>query len=566
MTAVALLETIGVGTIVPFMMVVANPSVLHEDNWVGRIYAWSAIGSDDRFLFLLGLAVLFVLVGGNALKATGTWSIHRFSQMAGYAIALQLFRTYLARPYEYFLTRHSADLGKNILTEVQQVVSGVLWPGLSALSRAIAVLLLIALLLVADPLLTLAAVLTLSGAYALIYVGTRRYLLRIGQKQVAANRARYYVASEVFSGVKEVKLKGLEDVSAERLSGPSLQFARHLAVSHTLSQAPRYVLEVIAFGGILLIILFLLAERKGLSEALPLVSLYAFAGYRMLPALQEVFNGVTRMRFSWATLELVRQEMMSPVAPALPFVAPLPFERAIRLENVSYRYPLGDAPALVNIYLEIPRGARVGFIGPTGSGKSTAIDVILGLLRPSNGRVMIDGIALDSEELIRSWQARIGYVPQHIFLADDTVAANIAFGEVAGRMNHAAVERAARMAQLHDFVTNELPRGYDTPVGERGIRLSGGQRQRLGLARALYGNPAVLVLDEATSALDNETEAAVIQALDELRAGCTVIMIAHRLTTVRCCDFLVRMEDGRVTASGTPDKVLEGKEPTYARI
>lgn len=565
MTAIALVETLGVGTIVPFMMAVGNPSVLHESGWLGKAYAWSGVANGDRFLFLLGLVVLFMLVAGNALKAIATWSIQRFSQMAGHAISLRLFRTYLARPYEYFLTRHSADLGKNILAEVQQVVSGVIWPVMSALSRGIVVLLLIALLLVADPLVTLAAMVTLGGTYALIYIATRHYLLRIGQKQVAANRGRYYVASEVFSGIKEVKLKALEDFSSERLTAPSLQFARHLAISQTLSLTPRFALEIIAFGGILVIVLFLLAERKGLSDALPLVSLYAFAGYRMLPALQEVFNSVTRIRFSWPTLNLVRQELMSSAGPSLPSVAPLPFERAIRLENVSYRYPPGESAALDDICLEVRRGERVGFIGPTGSGKSTVIDVILGLLRPSTGRVTIDGIALDSEELVRSWQMRIGYVPQHIFLADDTVAANIAFGQAPERMNRAAVERAARMAQLHDFVLNELPQGYDTQVGERGIRLSGGQRQRLGLARALYSDPAVLVLDEATSALDSETEMAVIKALDELGADCTVIMIAHRLSTVGSCDVLIRMDGGRVTASGSPDR-LQKKEPAYVRM
>jgi ABC-type bacteriocin/lantibiotic exporter with double-glycine peptidase domain len=233
----------------------------------------------------------------------------------------------------------------------------------------------------------------------------------------------------------------------------------------------------------------------------------------------------------------------------------MPFTRKIELENVTYRYPTGDRPVVSNIQLEIPRGARVGFIGPTGSGKSTIIDLTLGLLQPTTGRVLIDGHPLASETDIRRWQSNIGYVPQHIFIADDTIAANIAFGMPEASIDQEAVERAARAAQVHDFIVQELPEGYDTAVGERGIRLSGGQRQRLGLARALYGDPAVLVLDEATSALDTDTERAVMVAIEALK-DCTVIMIAHRMSTVNTCDTIFRIENGRIVKKGPSDELL----------
>jgi ABC-type bacteriocin/lantibiotic exporter with double-glycine peptidase domain len=240
--------------------------------------------------------------------------------------------------------------------------------------------------------------------------------------------------------------------------------------------------------------------------------------------------------------------------------AALPFKHAIRLMNVNYRYPAGDRPVLQNIELEIPRGARVAFIGPTGAGKSTVVDLILGLLQPTTGTILVDDQPLQSVDVIRRWQRQIGYVPQHIFLADDTIAANIAFGRSPEEVDHAAVRRAARMAQLHEFIANELPQGYDTKVGERGIRLSGGQRQRLGLARALYGDPSVLVLDEATSALDMTTEDTVMEALDGLDENHTVILIAHRLSTVRNCDILYKLEQGCLVASGSHDEVLSVRE------
>jgi ABC-type bacteriocin/lantibiotic exporter with double-glycine peptidase domain len=293
-----------------------------------------------------------------------------------------------------------------------------------------------------------------------------------------------------------------------------------------------------------------------------LIALYAFAGYRMLPTMQEIFASVARVRFTQPALDLLHRDLMEKSSGELTPrpAAALPFKRAIRLTNVNYRYPAGDRPVLQNIELEIPRGVRVAFIGPTGAGKSTVVDLILGLLQPTTGTVSVDDQPLQSVDVIRRWQRQIGYVPQHIFLADDTIAANIAFGQPPQEIDQVAVQRAARMAQLHEFIANELPQGYDTKVGERGIRLSGGQRQRLGLARALYGDPSVLVLDEATSALDTTTEDTVREALDGLDENHTVILIAHRLSTVRNCDILYKLDQGRLVASGSHDEVLGVKK------
>lgn len=559
-TLVALLETAGVVSIIPFMMVVANPKVLHGGGWLSRIYDASGIESENHFLFLLGVGVFLVLVVGNAAKAFTTWKTQKFTQFAGHVVSERLIRAYLAQPYDYFLTRHSSDLGKNVLIEVNQVITGLVQPGMTAISRGIITLFLSALLIITDPLLAITVVAMLGGAYALLYHIIRGYLARIGQDRLTANRERYHVTSEAFAAVKEIKLRGLETAYSRRYSGPSLRYAQRQSATQSLSELPRYGLEVIAFGGILTIVLYLLTAQQGLEGALPLIALYALAGYRMLPNVQEVFAGMAKVRVTRPALDLLYRDLKEKTAqisksrPALS--TPLPFERNIRLDRVSYQYPAGSKPVIREISLEIPRGARVGFIGPTGSGKSTIMDMILGLLQPKAGTVLIDGRALDSEALVRGWQSRIGYVPQHIFLADDTVAANIAFGQPDGTVDLALVERAARMAQLHDFIVNELAQGYDTPVGERGIRLSGGQRQRLGLARALYGDPAVLVLDEATSALDTETEDAVMQALDGLSNDCTVIMIAHRLSTVRQCDVLFKVKAGRIVATGSYEQVV----------
>lgn len=562
-TLTALLETAGVVSIVPFMMVVSNPQILHQNGWLSHLYAASGVDHENYFLFLLGAITFTILVAGNGFKALNSWLINRFTFRTGHEISMRLIRSYLAQPYEYFLTHHSAELGKNILAEVQQVTGGVLRPGMTALTRLVIAVFLATLLLLADPLLALTVVIVLGGGYGVIYGATRVYLARSGQERVAVNRERYHVTAEAFAGAKEMKLKGLENAYAARFEKPSLRFARIQSVNQALSELPRYGLEVIAFGGILIIVLYLLVVHEGLGNALPMIALYAFAGYRMLPTLQEVFAGFAKMRFGKPALDLLHKDMMGKAGavppPAQP-VEPLPFLDCIHLDRVNYGYPSGDRSVLHDVSIEIRRGMRVAFIGPTGSGKSTIVDLILGLLLPSSGWVIVDGTPLRDPSTIRRWQRQIGYVPQHIFLADDTISANIAFGQAPGTADSTAVEKAARMAQLHDFIVSELPQGYDTKIGERGVRLSGGQRQRLGLARALYGDPQVLVLDEATSALDNDTEAAVMDALGGLGSDKTIIMIAHRLSTVRRCDVLFKLKSGRIVASGTHEEIL-GKRP-----
>jgi ATP-binding cassette, subfamily B, bacterial PglK len=558
MVGMALLESIGVVSILPFVVVASDPTVLHNDGWLGRAYEASGANSENGFLLLLGIAAFVLLLAGNAFKALVTWKIQQFTFLTGHVLGLRLMSAYLAQPYAFFLTRHTAELGKNILAEVQQVVSGTIQPAMMGISRLVIACLLAAILVAADPALAVSVVLVLGGSYALLYGASRSYLTRIGRERFRAGRARFHVAAESFSGIKEIKLRGLERVYCERFSEPSLIHAQRQAASQALAQLPRYGLEVVAFGGVLAIVLYLLATRQGLANALPLISLYAFAGYRMLPNLQEIFVSVAKVRFAEPALSLLYRDLheKAGVQPERAHVAPLPFRQQIQLDRVSYRYPKNDSHVVRDLTLTIPQGARVGLVGPTGSGKSTLVDLMLGLLEPTAGQIRVDGLALDSEGTIRRWQSQIGYVPQHIFLADDTIAANIAFACPDNDVDVAQVERAARMAQLHDFIVDDLPDGYATSVGERGIRLSGGQRQRLGLARALYGDPAVLVLDEATSALDTATEDEVMAALETVGRDRTVIMIAHRVSTLRNCDLLVRLEKGQIAAVGSYSDVV----------
>jgi len=437
---------------------------------------------------------------------------------------------------------------------------------MNLVAQSTVALALLILLITVDPMLALNVGVVLGLAYAGIFAFMSGWLKRLGQARIDANKERFTAVSEAFGAAKEVKVGGLEQAYIQRFAKPAEIYAKGRATVDVITQLPRFALEAIAFGGMLLVILYLMAKSGSFASALPIIALYAFAGYRLMPALQQIYGALTRLRFAGPALDALHQDLVSlQAADAQPGrLSPLPLTQAIRLNHVSYRYPNAPQSVLKDIDLTIPAHSTVGFVGATGSGKTTTVDVILGLLKPQEGALNIDGQPITAANR-RQWQRAIGYVPQHIYLADDSVAANIAFGVNAKDIDQEALERAAKIANLHEFVVNDLPQGYTTTVGERGVRLSGGQRQRIGIARALYHNPQVLILDEATSALDNLTEQAVMEAVNNLGHNITIILIAHRLSTVRQCDQIYLLERGEVKASGTYDE-LRASDQQFASM
>jgi len=323
-------------------------------------------------------------------------------------------------------------------------------------------------------------------------------------------------------------------------------------------------LEAIAFGGLLLVILYLMSQGGGFASSLPVVSLYAYAGYRLLPAFQQIYASFTQLRYAGPALDALHQEIdtvESSIAKS-GNLTQISFNKVIKLNKVSYRYPNAKDFAVEDININIPVNSIVGFVGTTGSGKTTIVDLILSLLDTQKGYLSIDDQRITNHNK-RSWQNLIGYVPQNIYLSDDSIAANIAFGVNFEDIDKQALYKSAKVANIYDFIINELPQGFDTVVGERGVRLSGGQLQRIGIARALYNNPQVLVFDEATSALDNLTEKSVMQSIDSMSHNITIIIIAHRLSTVRKCDQIYLLERGKVKASGNFDQ-LSKKSKDFA--
>lgn len=564
MIGVAMVEAAGVASIMPFIAVVDNPGVIQTDRWLKLAYDALGFTKVTNFLFSLGMLVLGMLLLGNLLKALTTWWSLRYDNQLNYVLARRLLAQYMARPYTFFLNRNTADMGKNVLAEVRVVINGVLSAGTTSLASIFTCSFILVLLLAIDPLIALMIMSVLSAAYATIFLLARRQLARISTEQVRANSMRFKLATEALCAIKDLKILRREGVFLARFA----EHAKRLAVNNVtvgiVSQIPRYAMEVIAFGGILIILLYFLAGGQPPKPLVPLLAVYAFAGYRLLPAAQQIFANVTTMRSNLHTLRVLHQDLTEGqgitatelVLSGSEDLEPLPFTRELELRNVSFSYSRGQDYVLHGINLSIAHYSSVGLVGATGSGKTTVVDLILGLLTPNSGEIQVDGVELSGENLVR-WQRNLGYVPQSIFLCDDTITSNIAFGVPEQGINMPAVVRAARIANLHEFIERDLPDGYNTLIGERGVRLSGGQRQRIGIARALYRDPAVLIMDEATSALDSITEEAVVEALRALSGKKTIVTIAHRLTTVKECDVIYLLEHGRIAGQGTYDELLK---------
>lgn len=564
----AVLETAGVASVMPFLSVLGNPEMVQTNSVLNTLYTTLGFSSVDNFIMALGGAAFGLILFSAFFRSLTHYAMNRFVEMRRHSIGKRLLETYLRQPYAFFLNRHSGDMAKNILSEVDQVVGQVFRPGMEMVAYSVVVLALVSLLVAVDPRLAIAIAIVIGSMYALMYVIVRNILSRVGRDRALANQERFTAASEALGGIKDIKLLGREHAYLARFDGPSNRQARHQSTNKTLGEIPKFIIEAVGFGGVIALTLVLLATQGGtgsnaLGEILPVLGLYAFAGYRMLPAAQKIYSGMAKLRFGAAAVDNAYRDLRERSALVeLHKQVPKPMvpKQSIVLQNIHYNYPSTVRPALQGINLEIPIGHSVGIIGTSGAGKTTLVDVFLGLLRPTEGAIIVDGKPITDDNL-RAWQQALGYVPQDIFLTDSGVAENIALGVPSDQIDHEQVVHCARMAQVHEFIVNEMPQGYKTVVGERGVRLSGGQRQRIGIARALYHDPPVLVFDEATSALDNETESAVMEAVDALSSHKTILIIAHRLTTIEKCTQTVRLYAGSADISIKNQPVINTGKP-----
>ena len=541
----AFIESAGVISIMPFLAVLSNPNVVESNSYLKQLYDFTGAANKQNFILYLGFLSLFVVICSTVFKIVTQYAVNRFASLQRHYFSTRLLKTYLQQNYEFFIQRNSATLAKNILSEVDQLIWTMILPALTLMSYGVVLLSMVGILLLYDPLMAIATAFVLGLFYASIYMLVRKKLTQIGQEFTQANKERYQTCQEALAGIKDVMINNAEHGYIKQFEESSRVFARHIATRETLGQVPLNVIETVGYGCLIGLAMLLVVSGKEVSHILPVLGLYGFAAYRMLPAAQNMYRAISQIKFSEQVLSVLKPEFALE-KDELKHIEKdstqyLKFENSIRLENISFAYPNRiESPILNNFSLEVKKNASLGIVGKSGSGKSTLMDIMLGLLFPQQGKVYIDDVELTADN-ITQWRDLVGYVPQNIYLADKSIAENIAFGVAKIDIDLKRVEFVAKQAQIDDFIQSQLPLGYHTLVGERGVMLSGGQRQRIGIARALYKNPQVLFMDEATSALDTETEQAVNEAIQNLNGKMTMVIIAHRESAVAQCNQILKL-------------------------
>ncbi|MEZ5550322.1 MAG: ABC transporter ATP-binding protein [Pseudomonadales bacterium] len=561
--SMAILDTIGIASVMPFISVLSNPEILSTNRILASTYAYLGFGSQQQFLIFLGIGTFVTLMASVLFRSLTLWAQLRFTNMGIHNTACRVVETYLHQPYSWFLDRHSADLGTRVLSEVTNVFQGAFYPAMLIIANSLVTLFLVVFLFLVDPQLAFASFLILGGMYGAIFLFVRRMLVRIGEERISANHERYRILNEAFGAIKDVKASGLEQTFLGLFFSPSQRMANSSVRGAVIAEMPSFVLQGLVFGGMILLLLYLIATYGSLQNAMPVVAIYALAGYRLLPALQGIYRNLSQMRFNLPSLDTLHSDLIGLRTSTESWKErvgmdrrsrPLGLRTICQLRGITFKYDQASLPALEGLDLDIKANSMVGIVGGSGAGKTTLVDILLGLLLPNVGEVVVDGQTITGDNRL-AWQRTIGYVSQNIVLSEGSIASNIAFGVSERDIDSDAIARAASSAQLDEFV-DELPYGIDTGVGEKGVRLSGGQRQRIGIARALYHDPAVLILDEATSALDSITEQKVMQSVRSLGKQKTIVLIAHRLSSVRGCDVIHMLKNGNVSASGTFEELL----------
>ena len=560
------MEIVGVSAVIPFMTLLAEPQAVSDLPIVGPMVRSSGVEDVGTLLRYAGLGLALMVLLMNAVVMLTRYRQYRFSTGLIAGMSTRLLRHYLSQPYAFTLTRNTGDLTNLVVREVERVTLGAN-AGLGLMTNAVTITALLVFLILLDPLLALVSFLVLGNLYGLVFLASRRYLTRTSREVVRLGGERIKAVNEALGGFREVKMGSREAAALRHYARPTLRYADIQAVVMAISRLPRYALESIAVGGVVAVASLMAGREGSVVATLPLLGAYVFAGLRLIPAMQYLFQNVAVLRSVQGSVEAIERDFadLDEDRDALgePPNPPL-FQRAISLDGVSFSYPAGDSEAVRGVHLLLAKGRSLAIVGRTGSGKTTLVNVLLGLLEPSSGTVSVDGVVVTRDRR-RAYRRLFGYVPQDIFLIDDTIRRNVALGIPDDEIDDEAVQVACRQAQVDDFIEGELTSGYDTVVGERGVRLSGGQRQRIGIARALYHQPAVLVFDEATSALDVHTERRVFDALEAIARERTLVMIAHRLETVAMADLVIVLDSGCVSNEGPAETVLAGYRGVAAR-
>ncbi|MBI96513.1 hypothetical protein CL656_05155 [bacterium] len=561
MIVAAMIEVAGVASIMPLVAVLGNPELIESNILLSRAkYILGIVNYNDFILVLSGLFLSFLFL--NLFVQSFTYYLYiKFITDIEYNIGLRLAKNQLNKPYSWYLNINTSQIGRSILSQVGQVVHGSYSPMLFGLSYLVSSLFVVVLLFFIDPLLAFYLTFAASFSYLILYKILISRVSRKGKIRDQSDQKRYFYISETFSSIKELKSRDLESKSLKGYALASKDFSKAFASSALIQNIPRFVIEALALGGLICVIIYLIASRGGIGNALPVISVYAYSCYKLLPNINKIYSSLAQISFHQPQLKSLYNDLQYNIKSKIlskDNSQPKPefnLAKDLVIDSLSYSYPQSSELSIDNLNLVIKKGSRVAFVGPTGSGKSTILDLILGLISPLKGKILIGEIQLSNLNL-PTWRSNVSYVPQNIHISDTTIAENIAFGEDISDIDMNRVEESCRIARIFNFITCELQEQFNTRVGERGIRLSGGQRQRIGIARALYKRPSFILLDEATSALDNTTEELVISSIKKSFPHITIISVAHRIATIKDYDMIYVIEKGKITCKGTYDDLL----------
>ena len=559
----AFTELLGIASIAPFMALVGNITLLEGDGVFAELYHFSGITEPTDFLFYTGLAVLSMLCTSTVISMFTIWRLSLYSSRVGTEIADRLYGYYMHKNWLFHAANSSALLTKQVSTEAMRVTDGIIQPLMQMNARIVLAFFITISLLIYDPFVALGGMFIFVSCYMILYRLVRKRLSVNGIKMSSAFTQRFRLMNEGFGGIKDILLLNRRFDFVDRFEKTGEIFANARGSSMAIGQVPRYFMEFVAFGSMISLVLILLKLHRGdLGEVLPILAVYALAAFKLLPALQHIYSSTTQIKGNIAAFEAIKKDLEESTSKPRSIghsinhaTKKLQLNHEILLSSIQFTYPGKSTPVLNGLTITVPARKVVGLVGSSGAGKSTAIDILLGLLAPQQGGLKVDGQTI-TEENIWEWQKSIGFVPQNIFLSEGSIAENVAFGLSVKDIDIKQVKKALKLAHLSELV-DQLPNGIDTNVGERGVQLSGGQRQRIGIARALYCEASILVFDEATSALDGITEKIIMEAIHEFSGDKTIIMIAHRLQTVEKCDIIYLMDKGRVIDYGTYNYLIE---------
>ncbi len=559
----AFIEIFGVISIIPFMALVGDMSLLQQDTLIAQIYQASGVTSELNFLFILGTGALAVLSFSALFCMFTTWRLSMYTASVAAELTSKLYNHYINKDWLFHTIVSSSKLSKNIISEATRVSNGILTPLMQMNARIIFTIFTSISLFVYDPKVGIIGFIIFATAYLFLFKLVKNKIHENGKTISNVAEKRFRLINEGLGGIQDILLLGRGDDFVKRFTILNNKLGHSLGSNMALALVPRYFMELLAFSAILILTLYLISNHStNLSIILPIISVYALATLKLLPAFQQIYTSAAQIKSHIVAFESIRQDLnnsMNLKSNHIEFEHEnFILKNKISIENVNFTYPRKDNPTLKNINISIPARSVIGIAGESGSGKSTLINIILGLLKPDQGQLKIDDKTINDDN-IRCWQNTIGYVAQNIFLTEGTIAENVAFGIPREKINIKQAEQALQLANLSELL-NSLEHGIHTKIGERGVQISGGQRQRIGIARALYNQAKVLLFDEATSSLDGITEKIIVEAIHNFTGDKTIIMIAHRLKTVEKCDLIYFMDNGQVVDYGSYQDLIDRNE------